>query len=120
MLQVFFNPNRKRSQIPPMLTSVPRESDNGIVHDVMSDSDIAIRYSGSDALSEDPAHLASVGVAPREIGDPVISPLDATESLLSYNDFDFLASSLSSPVSTPSVSTPSDSTPSDSVSSSND
>lgn len=82
LMKVFFNPKRVRN-IPSMSTPVPRESDNGIVFDVLSDNEIFERNSIPDALHEDAAFLASKGVEPRSFSGSVISPLDAVDAIMS-------------------------------------
>lgn len=81
-MKTFFVPKRPRFVPEDQLTSFPRETPDGIVHEVMSDSDVINRFSAPDALSFDPANLVNNGIEPQSFGGSVVSPLDAVDRLV--------------------------------------
>lgn len=86
-MKTFFVPNRKRFVPDERTTAIPRETPDGIVHDHMTDQDIHDRFSADNAMEFDPAYLASHGIEPKTFGGSIVSPLDATESLIeSFDD----------------------------------
>lgn len=86
-MKTFFVPNRKRFVPEERTTAIPRETPDGIVHDHMTDHDIHDRFSADNAMEFDPAYLASHGIEPKTFGGSIVSPLDATESLIeSFDD----------------------------------
>lgn len=88
-MKTFFIPKRSRFKPDEQLTSIPRETPDGIVHEVLSESDIHSRYSADDAMAFDPANLINNGIEPSVFGGSVISPLDANERLVeSFNGVD--------------------------------
>lgn len=95
-MKTFFIPKRPRFVPEEQFTVVPRETPDGIVHEVLSDSDIHERYSADDAMSFDPVNLANNGIEPKTFGGSVVSPFDATQRIV--DSFDGLDSSLFSTV----------------------
>lgn len=99
-MKTFFIPKRSRFKPEEQLTSIPRETPDGIVHEVMSESDIHERFSADDAMAFDPANLVNNGIEPSVFGGSIISPLDANERLVdSFNGVDPSVYSASSSVS---------------------
>lgn len=88
-MKTFFIPKRKAFVPEDQLTSIPRDTPEGIVHDVLSDQDIIDRYSANNALDFDPANLASKGIDPKAFGGSVLAPLDSIDRVISsFNDVD--------------------------------
>lgn len=84
MIKTFFNPNKNRKVQERKSTAYPQETPGGIVFVHRSDDEVS-RTLGDDALKEDPAYLASIGVQPR-IVQPVVSPQDAYAAISSQVD----------------------------------
>lgn len=92
-MKTFFVPKREKFVPADQLTSIPRETPSGIIHEIVSDKDILDRYSSPNAIDFDPVNLASNGITPPSFIGSVVSPLDATERLV--DSFDESYSSIS-------------------------
>lgn len=86
-MKTFFIPKRNRFVPEERTTAIPRETPDGIVFEHMTDQDIHNRFSADNAMEFDPVSLASHGIDPKKFGGSIVSPLDATESLIeSFDD----------------------------------
>lgn len=85
-MKVFFNPHKERFVTPEQTTAIPRETENGIVHEYMTDDEIREKHAHDNAMELDPAYLVSKGVEPRTFSGAVMSPLDAHDRIVNSAD----------------------------------
>lgn len=84
-MKVFFNPHKGFTP-KSRTTDVPRETEDGVVFDSLSNSELFNRYSKREATTYDPAFLASNGIEPVKFSGSVVSPLDGYEQLCDLVD----------------------------------
>lgn len=87
IIRVFFNPRRgERFVQQRKSTPIPVETSDGIVHRSYTDEELFEKYGGRDALTYDPAFLASKGIEPIVASASLVSPLDAHDAIVSSMD----------------------------------